>query len=175
MTLKEDLLWLAGLIDGEGSFTVSIGPDKYSGLGIRPRFVLGIKADSSGWEKRVEKVLKKYEISYSLQIKRKHNSRWSDLYRIFIYRQEAVEKFSKLFYPYLTIKKRQAKLFSSLPKGRRTLRGCHHVPKIDWLKVGEFIEFIDKSRHLNERLGLAKWTSLSIRVFYENWEKKFIR
>ena len=56
------LIWFAGLVDGEGCFTLSIRKNHKSALKVSPMFLIQLK--DGNWVKKVTRVLEELKIKY---------------------------------------------------------------------------------------------------------------
>ena len=156
--------WLAGLTDGEGSFTVRIRkykelPSAIHSLDIRPMIVWRLKTGDGRWVKRLTRILKSLGIAYHVQ---KYKNEYT---QVTVSRKDSIEKLSEILYPLLSIKQEHAKLFMNLPRKRRVYGHGKHI-YLYRSGIEEYLAFLEKLRQLNARPPHHVWTVEKIKKFY---------
>jgi hypothetical protein len=101
---SDDKCYMAGFLDGEGTFTLEIVPNKSNTVTLRPR-VLGCNTNKEviEWLKEATGIGKVYYTDGS-------PPRNSGYYFWTVYKREEIRDFLKEILPYLKVKKRQAEL-----------------------------------------------------------------
>ncbi len=169
---KTDLSWLAGIVDGEGSysfqFTKSKSERKFvsSRICFVPQFSLGM-IQGKEWEQKLKKIFKKYNIKFGMYSDKRKNYKGKHIVLYTVQRWSNVVKLSKLLYPYLTVKKNHAKLFIDFEGKRpklikRAFDGKTFKREIDWKSAYKLINLVEKIRELNGKKQNVKWTKNKI-------------
>jgi hypothetical protein len=121
-----DLAYLAGLLDGEGSFQIRAHRRKDKKTLYYPRIV--IKMMSGQWEHIVIRL--GIGNLYSYQGKHRNQSAW------YLFRFNDIEVFLNALLPYLHVKRRHAELM------------------LDWIKDGDNTRLPSNYRHLSRKRNL---------------------
>lgn len=110
MAFKTDLAYFAGIIDGEGSISLTKhkSPKCWRGWIINPRLI--IANSSIELINYSKKLLNNLGIAYSIYVDKRVNLKAKDSFKLNIARQHNVHKLLKLILPMLIIKKKQAEL-----------------------------------------------------------------
>ena len=167
--MKEKLAWLAGLIDGEGCFTVGVHQNYKKSLTFQPVFTIDmIEGD---WHIKVVNILKENNIRFNSFICKRQGS--YQIRRIVIQSRECIVRLCNLLLPFSLIKTDQIKLFSKTPIGRQIIlqhdnRWHKKLTGINWGVVNNWVNFIEKSRTLNAgHKSSVWWTKDRILNFYQ--------
>lgn len=171
---NEALAWLAGILDGEGSFYIGCKKDRRGENKLQIEPVIRISILPSEWIEKAESILKTHQIpfrSFAVRDERPEHIKNPIFHRIEISAKNGVEKLSRLVLPFMTIKRPQAELFSSLPSGNRIDRRYEKIYGVKWGNIKRWVDFIAKSRELNARFNF-KWGSDEIMEFYRQVERR---
>ena len=153
--MKTKLSWFAGLIDGEGCFTVSVRKHHKSTLKITPIFSIQMKDGS--WVEEVIKILNDVDVKHYVR-KRKNQI------EISVKCWKNIIPLIRMLLPFSIVKKPLMKRFLTYrPKPVRN-RFIPPDPKI----IGELAELIDFVRNFNRGKNRPyKWTGKRILEFFK--------
>lgn len=170
-----NISWLAGLIDGEGSFTVMVHKDRTRKrfLHVKPIITISMYTGTGKWVKRTASIFKIIGIKPSCITRKadyRSNHVFNDSYTIFSVQGKAnIRKLSKVLHPYLTIKKPHAKLFSTWPEKRLIFVVTQTGRLIKYQKnINEVVSYLRQSRELNRKFRPSKWTADMVAEYYKN-------
>lgn len=177
-----DLPWLAGIMDGEGSYSFIFGNPPsgrkfVSGrLNWTPQMIFGL-LENEAFQLKVERIFATYGIKFGKYYepprvgKERHSPR--GIWHYTIQRWENIIKLSKLLLPHLTVKRPHAELFlkSYAHRPRLLTRGHDEkgfFRKVEWDNLEKLIELVESVRALNGNKQNVKWTAERIRQVYRN-------
>lgn len=152
--MPEPIIWFAGLVDGEGCFTVSISVQHEHSLKISLRFEIAMKLGE--WSAVATDVLQSLKIPF-------HTRTRKNQFQITVSGTRAVKRLITILLPHLVVKRKLAKRLlgfpSALPRNRFT--------KITRARIGEICSIVDYVRAFNRGKNRRyKWDGGAIRVFY---------
>lgn len=147
--------WFAGLIDGEGCFTLSISVQHKHSLHISPRFIISMKQGQ--WAKEVSVILVSHQIPFHIRKRRNQ-------LELTVSSGLAVQRLIRFVIPYLVVKKPLAARLRSFPKAPNRNR-------YTWVS-GSYIEavaeLIDFVRQFNKgRNRRHRWDGKRVRDFFK--------
>ena len=146
--------WLAGLVDGEGCFTLSISVQHKKSLHISPRFSISMKQGE--WAKRVAEILNLHGIPF-------HQRTRKNQYEITVSSGTAVRKLIDILLPYLVVKKRLAQRLTKFPMAPPRNR----FTPIDRVYLDEICELVDFVRAFNKGKNRRhRWDGKTIRAYF---------
>jgi LAGLIDADG endonuclease len=152
--LAEQEAWFAGLIDGEGCFTLSIYRQHEKAL--RFDMVFSISMKEGAWFDAVSRILKSHDIGFNWRNRRNQ-------IEVRVEGHQRVKKLISVVLSYLVVKKPLAKRLLAFPKAPRRNR---FMP-IDTFYLDEISEIVDYVREFNRGNDRKhKWNSRTIREFY---------
>jgi hypothetical protein len=152
--LAEGEAWLAGLIDGEGCFTLSIYRQHKHAL--RFDLVFSISMREGPWFGEVSRILKSHDIRFNWRLRRNQIEVRAEGHR-------RVKKLISVVIPYLVVKKPLAAKLLDFPRAPPRNR----FVRVDRDYVDEICEFVDFVRRFNKGKNRRhKWNSKTIREFY---------
>jgi hypothetical protein len=147
--------WFAGLIDGEGCFTITIGPQHKHILKFSLMFIISMK--EGDWVGPVSAILSSNDIPF-------HSRRRKNQLEITINSQKSVKKMIGLVLPYLVVKRPLAEKLLTLPAAPPRNR----FTEIDAPYLKTVCGIVDYVRVLNRGKNRRhKWNSGSILSFYD--------
>lgn len=130
-----DIAWLAGFIDGEGSFY--LGFQSHGGEDKFPRFITQMALENTSIEPmlRMSRILKSLEVPYAVSMSkyRADKPHWRPVMRIKVSGHGAMRKLCEALEPHLTCKKEQAKQILYAIEYRQTLGNkahSQHTPEL---------------------------------------------
>lgn len=159
MSNETDLAWLAGIVDGEGSFSFGFSCSPSGRLHVRNRVCfapqLGIAMiDDDAWLKKIEEVYKRHGIKYAIYRESRLNYRGKCLTHINVQRWSNILAISELLLPYLTIKRKHAEEFIAFGPERPRLLGRrwvddHFERTVNWEGANRLLDLVDNIRAMN--------------------------
>jgi hypothetical protein len=115
---REDIGWLAGMMDGEGCITLTLGDDRPKGhmhlcVAIANTSVLAVK--------KIESILSDLNVSFKTYTSNTGNSdlKWKDIRQVKVMRIDDVRNLLETIEPYLTCKREQALLMLAFLRDRK--------------------------------------------------------
>jgi hypothetical protein len=169
MTTQEEIGWLAGIMDGEGSVVLVQGSEKRKtdGLGSIGCRVLIAVCDLEILRKYTQ-ILSDLEVSYRYVRQDKYMkegakySRPNPVVQVYIARLDSVVKLLDVITPHLTLKKKVAVLVREVAQWRldnARMMQYHRGPEYDYLRKQESLYW---ERYRSEFVGKARSHSRSI-------------
>jgi len=160
-----DESWLAGLIDGEGCFSISVWKRR-NGISITPIIRVALTTEKT-WLEKVESIYKKYKIPYYIYYRKPSGkSTYKESATISVKHKGAIKKLCNIIKKYSTVKSPHIDLFLNLPWRRRTIYTTHHgiylIPK----GVEDWANIIDANFKITNSGRNKKWSGDKIRKFY---------
>jgi hypothetical protein len=147
--------WFAGLIDGEGCFSVSVYIQHKHALKFSPFFAISMKSGS--WQETVQLILRRHRIPFHTRFRKNQCE-------IAITGHESVKRLIQVVKPHLVVKRQVAEAlldFPTAPPRNRFIR-----PNRKYLE--EACARIDLIRLLNKGKNRRyKWDGEAIRKFYD--------
>ena len=176
MSTKEDIAWLAGIIDGEGCFTIKVTktPSRKNTLDISPFFTMELLDGS--WVKKTIRILKENDITYGLYYRLTYKSKRKTA-RVHVVSRDSLNRLCKLIRKDVTVKKLIVEHFIKFPKKERKLfidnRWYHRITAINWDYIKKLCKFVEMARKINDRKNKEViWDTKRILSFYENINKE---
>jgi hypothetical protein len=152
--LPEQEAWFAGLIDGEGCFTLSIYRQHENALRFDTVFSISMK--EGAWFGEVSRILKLHDIGFNWRHRRNQ-------IEVHVEGHRRVKKLISLVLPYLVVKKPLAKRLLDFPAAPARNR----FKSVDRFYLDEICEIVDFVREFNKGKNRKhKWNSRTIREFY---------
>jgi hypothetical protein len=153
--------YIAGIVDGEGSFSLQISPRKWKdgrkGIGLNPRVQIGFKHDT--YEEEVLIKIKEFFGGGKIYISNKGKP-YAMMVLWTTSRNDTIMFCEKLI-PYLIIKKRQAEMLlegCKLMRNRFEERGGRFVQKGTKIYSKEdYIKLIEISTTMNKGRQIKRW------------------
>lgn len=153
-SFESKLAWLAGLIDGEGCFTISIRKHHVSTLKITPIFSIQMRKD--GWSREVVSILKTLKIKHHIR-ERKNQT------EIYIRHWKNILPFINSIKQYSIVKRPIMEMFS-LYKPKPVRNRFVSVNPKDVIKTAKLVSFV---RIFNRRKNRSyKWDGNKILDFF---------
>ena len=154
--MEKDLAWLAGLMDGEGCYTINISKHHKYALKIEPRISLSMKM--APWVNKVKRLFEEYSITYFAN-GRQYNQ------MEFVIRNQSAKNLINLLLPFSEIKKPVMSKILELPS--RAHRNRFVPMQQDYIdKIVEVVDFVRKFNYSKNRKH--KWDGALIRMYYKN-------
>lgn len=152
--MAEKEAWFAGLIDGEGCFTLSIY--RQHGHTLRFDMVFSISMKEGPWFGEVSRILGLHDIGFNWRPRRNQ-------IEVHVEGHQRVKKLISVVIPYLVVKKPLATRLLDFPKA--PLR--NRFKSIDRNYLDEICEVVDFVRRFNKGKNRRhKWNSETIKEFY---------
>lgn len=152
--MSSTVSWFAGLVDGEGCFTVSISKQHKHSLKLGLRFEISMKQGS--WSLAAGALLQGYGIPFHTRVRKNQ-------FQITVSGNEAVKLLIGILLPHLVVKKPLAQRLRGFPRAPRRNR----FTKIDMRYVDAISATIDYVRRFNKGKNRRyKWDGNTIRAFY---------
>lgn len=179
-----DLGWLAGLVDGEGSFTfmfsfVTNGRKSGTRVLYTPQITLGMIQGS--WQTKFDRILSALGVKSWPYVDHSRNYKGQYMAKMTIAGWKNVLRLSEVLYPHLAVKDKQCKfmLEARVSFGRKrnpfTIRqfdGKQFIRRVDWNAVEKAITITEGIRALNGKKQNVKWTAPRIREAFNQIEGK---
>ena len=149
--------WLAGLIDGEGSFMIHVSTRKSCENGLYATLMFELSMSPGEWEPIVEKILRDNEIKFNLRV---HNH----IRCLRVDGNDNTQKLCKLLSPHSVIKKPIVDKFLEYTPRKQSNRFTGFYED-DINKLADFVDFV---REFNKKRNVPyKWNGDTIREFYK--------
>lgn len=166
---NNELHWLAGFLDGEGHFGLSVAVDKRKWLTISFYPFISVQAIKGEWEGKCISTLKKYNIHFNtVYINPKVNRQATT--RISIHASNA-KKLAKLLLDKTTIKAKHCKLLSEF-KYLRLVYNSYGKREVLWDNVEIRLKELSTIRSYNNSNKTIKWTMEDIRNHFKSYESE---
>lgn len=147
--------WLAGLIDGEGCFTIGVSVQHKHSLKFDLRFSISMK--KGYWQSTAEEILNSHQIPY-------HTRERKNQYEIVVNGHKSVKGLIGVLMPHLVVKKPLPKNLANFPNGPARNR----FSPIDSSYLNEVCNHVDFVRRFNKGKNRRhKWKGKTIRQFYK--------
>ena len=154
-----DLAYLAGLIDGEGSFSFGFSCSPSCRKYVTGRVVFSPQLniamiEGDEWIKKLRGIYDHFDIKNYLWIEHKPNYRGLRLARVHVANWSNIVTVCRLTLPYLTVKKKHAEAFIAFGPERPKLMGReavgdHFVRKVNWDSANILLDLVDEIRSMN--------------------------
>ena len=146
----------AGLIDGEGCFTIGISPQHTSTLKFC--LVFAISMEQGEWSAVASRVLEHHAIRF-------HTRRRKNQFEITVNSHKSVKNLIRILLPHLVVKQPLGEKLLSFPSARPRNR----FSTVDRSYLDAVCEIVDYVRQFNKGKNRKhKWNGKTIRLFYEN-------
>ena len=160
---RTDIAWFAGLIDGEGWFTVGINKGTHT-IQISPTF--GISLKQGKWSIQVSKILKFYKIPFNIR-------KCKNSIVIRTHSWDGTIKVCKLILPYSVVKRRIIKTileyYNKNIKNKCRQRYNQNTPMPKKI-IRKIAQFIDETHKINKgKNRVVKWTGQKITEYLKLW------
>lgn len=153
--MSEQAAWLAGLVDGEGCFTVAIWAQHKHTLKFGLMFSISMKAGR--WAIEASHLLQHYAIPFHMRNRRNQ-------VEMVVNSHKSVKKLINILVPYLVVKRPLAERLLGFPEAPPRNR----FREIDSSYLDSVCEIVDFVREFNRGKNRRhKWNSTTIRLFYE--------
>ena len=142
--------WLVGMVEGEGSITLTRSAKAKNKFGHKITPHLSITGTNDALMEKATEVIKFFKLPFSIDKRKNSNPNWKDTIRIQVYGLRRVEQWLFLLYPYLVGKKEQAETVLQFIENRKRVLTLHpwHKPY-----TNEDLVLYEKVHKLNGRLG----------------------
>jgi len=161
--ITEDIAWLAGIIDGEGSLSI-VKQYKKQGVGLNPKATM--ENTSPELVENYCRILDNLGITFYIYERKAKSKKHKDRYIVQICRIDMIDKFCNALIPYLVAKKSQAKLLQRYAQSRLKAIGNKYYQDVER-------EMCDQIQELN-RLGPVN-TSTTLRETLDKQKKIKVR
>jgi hypothetical protein len=147
--------WFAGLIDGEGCFTIGVSLQHKRALKFSLIFSISMK--NGDWQDVAQDLLKFHEIPF-------HTRRRRNQFEITVSGHKSVKKLIDMAKPYLVVKKPVAEVLAGFPVAPSRNR----FSQVDKHYLEIVCEKVDQVRFLNKGKNRKhKWDGRRIWMFYD--------
>ena len=147
--------WLAGLIDGEGCFTLSISIQHKHSLRISPKFSISMR--SGIWVRAAGSILRFNRIPFHSRLRRNQDE-------IVVSGIQAVSRLLRLTIPYLVVKKPLAVRLADFPRAPRR----NAFTPINSAYLERICNLVDYVRRFNRGKNRKhRWNGEAVRRFYQ--------
>jgi len=164
-----DIGWLAGFIDGEGSFSFGFNcsPSGRKVVHNRVCFVpqLGISnIKGEEWQAKLHRIYEALGVKHAFWEGHNTNYRGKPLVNCSVQRWTNIVKVCEAVEPYLTVKKKHAQAFIAFgPERPKLISRAFNANKkfqrvVDWDTANRLLDLVDLIRGMNGKKQNVRWT-----------------